>query len=58
MKEQRYQQALDLGQQARRAGKSRDTNPYRHGNSSDVRTLREAWNHGYNIADLQRSNGR
>ena len=58
MKEQRYQQALDLGQQARRAGKSRETNPYKHGSTADLRALRDAWLHGYDLAALQRSTGR
>lgn len=58
MNEQRYQQALDLGQQARRAGKSREANPYKHGSTSELRSLREAWDHGYNLVALQRSAAR
>jgi hypothetical protein len=58
MNEQQYSQARDLGEQARRAGKSRESNPYKHGSSSDLRDLREAWNHGFNLADLERRGGR
>lgn len=54
MNEQQYSQAVDLGEQARRAGKTRDTNPYKHGNTTLLRALRDAWESGYSSADISR----
>lgn len=54
MNEQQYSQARTFGEQARRAGKSRDTNPYRGGSTVQLRGLRDAWSDGWNSADVER----
>jgi hypothetical protein len=44
---QEYARAIDLGEQARRAGHKPERNPYRNGLTEKDRLLAEAWQAGH-----------
>lgn len=53
MSEQKWRQAYDAGESARRAGRPREKCPL-YGMGDDGQTLREAWQMGWDDEDARR----